>query len=56
MVQHQTAGQQHGRGVGDVLVCDALPRVSGRLKYSRVMSATKDNDDGSGPGVLTFHF
>lgn len=28
VVQHQTAGQQHGRGVGDVLVCNALPGVS----------------------------
>lgn len=34
VVQHQTACQQHGCGVGDVLVCDALPGVSCSLKYS----------------------
>jgi len=32
VVQHHAAGQQHGSGVGDVLVGDTLPRVPRGLR------------------------
>lgn len=51
VVQHQAACQQHGRGVGDVLVCDALPGVSCSLKYtsqeSRMMMRSDTRMHGS---------
>lgn len=35
MVQHHAAGQQHGRGVGDVLASNALARVACGLKRGK---------------------